>query len=311
MQSIEPTELEVLLRAPEPAIPVQFLYDETGNALYAKLCEAPEYDLARRELQLLREYLSRQRDLSQVVVDLGCGDGRKICTAIGEAKAHVSLYVGVDSSQDALERLSREFASSSVGGVAVRCAGLLEYLNDPRSTADLADASLVMFLGTTMGNLTRRERVALLTAVRRSLPERARLLVGCDMRKDTAVMVRAYSDSSGYAALSGLNALCQINGVFGTGVPLSSFEHYVHFDEDTGDVETFLRTREEVVFDGVTLSAPLRFSKGSRIRTNRSHKFSEEELHLEASEAGLQASLLWSERSYALVEYKGVGAASA
>lgn len=304
MSGLGPEALFAALRSASPATPAEFLYDEAGNALYSRLCESQEYDLARRETALLLEYLSTHRGNSETIIDLGCGAGRKIARVLSQAKCDVEKYVGVDSSAEALEQLRQVFAGTDIPNPITRCSGLSEYLCDSgRHSGDWEDATLVLFLGTTMGNLSHVERVDLLGAVRRHLRPDTRLLVGCDMRKSTEAMIGAYSDSAGFAALAGLNAICQVNMVLGSSVQPSSFRHEVRFNESTGDIETFLVTREPVTFDGAHMSAPLVLHTGARIRTNRSHKFTVKELHDEATAAALNLTLRWSDQSYVLAEY--------
>src|SRR5207247_7564121 len=36
-------------------LPCKFFYDETGSALFSKICELPEYYITRTEMRILRE----------------------------------------------------------------------------------------------------------------------------------------------------------------------------------------------------------------------------------------------------------------
>ena len=71
-------------------LPSQYLYDELGSALFEAICRLPWYRITRLEQELLRlhanDIFTRLAGLS-TLVELGPGNGEKLATLIGAARA--------------------------------------------------------------------------------------------------------------------------------------------------------------------------------------------------------------------------------
>src|SRR5207237_9711953 len=57
-------------------LPCKFFYDETGSALFSKICELPEYYITRTEMRILR------------------GSGGEIANALGRGSDLIALRTG-------------------------------------------------------------------------------------------------------------------------------------------------------------------------------------------------------------------------
>src|SRR5207249_5561054 len=92
-------------------LPCKFFYDETGSALFLKICELPEYYITRTEMRILRECgreigdaLGRGIEL----IGLGTGAGTKTQILLQHLDAPV-VYVPVDISREQLTQSSIVF----------------------------------------------------------------------------------------------------------------------------------------------------------------------------------------------------------
>src|SRR5438477_11701086 len=92
-------------------LPCKFFYDETGSALFSKICELPEYYITRTEMRILRECgreigdaLGRGIEL----IGLGTGAGTKTQILLQHLDAP-GVYVTVDISRELLTQSSLVF----------------------------------------------------------------------------------------------------------------------------------------------------------------------------------------------------------
>lgn len=260
----------------------RFFYDETGSQLFEQICELPEYYLTRSEREILIDRsaeIARRFPSDTVLVELGSGSSAKTDLLISAWIAeHGSLrYEPIDISEEILRESSLQLLERHRRLTVHAIAGHFED-GLQRIESDGSGAKLVLWLGSTIGNLTRSQAVAFLRKVRESLSERDGLLIGIDRRKDVAILEGAYNDGAGVTADFNLNLLDRINAELGGNFDRSKFRHEAKFNSETGGIQMFLVSVEaqEVLIEetGRTFS----FAAGERIHTENSHKYSLEEI---------------------------------
>lgn len=285
-------------------IPYQFLYDEVGNLLFEKLCGTPAYYLARAEYQLLRRYFSELTLDGATLVDLGCGDGRKAVCSLESLPRQSMRYVGIDSSSAATEaaelRIRSAFPDVDASFRVQSIVSGIESIPDFRGQGPV----VLCFLGSTIGNFSRQQRSDFFHLVREHLAERDRFVTGFDLIKPASRLTAAYDDTTGYAALAGLNMVCQLNSLFGWNIPLSAFEHEVAYDEKECMIETLLAATSRVSVSGENGEFPLNIEKGGHLVTNRAYKFDLEGMSIELKSAfsAEPRSIVQEDFRYALAE---------
>src|SRR4030095_16695568 len=92
-------------------LPCKFFYDETGSALFAKICELPEYYITRTEMRILHERgpeIAAALGRSIELVGLGTGAGTKTRILLDNLDAPVA-YVPVDISREQLTQSTIAF----------------------------------------------------------------------------------------------------------------------------------------------------------------------------------------------------------
>jgi L-histidine N-alpha-methyltransferase len=135
------------------------------------------------------------------------------------------------------------------------------------------ETRLVVFLGSTIGNMTRGETHRFLAALGRRLDPGDGLLLGLDLVKPTAILNAAYNDTRGITADFNLNILNVLNRELDADFDLESFEHLAFYDERASQIEMHLRSRKRQVVRLSRLSLVVPFAEGETIRTEISRKF--------------------------------------
>ncbi len=293
------------LSASNKSIPSKYLYDALGSTLFEAIVLLPEYDLPRRENALLERYVERIVGRSNGrlrLLELGSGSSQKTRTLIEAAiECHEAVeYTAIDIALEAvraaavqlLDRYPRVDVRAFVGDY-------FQVLGEiaPQPT------TLALFLGSNLGNYPGERGVALLRALRGALAPSDTLLLGVDVRKDRALMERAYNDGIGVTAAFSKNVLARVNRDLGAEIDLQNFAHLARFEEGTGSVESYLVADRAATYSLGGGRGTVRFAAGERIHIESSHKFTHEELQDLATASGFveRAYLPDEEAAFALV----------
>jgi L-histidine N-alpha-methyltransferase len=285
----------VLLRAPAPEddfaydvragltaerkwLPPRWFYDELGSSLFDTICFLPEYYVMRAEAEALtahRAEIASYLGTPIRLVELGSGAARKtriLLDSLVLRQADLE-YVPVDVDASMLQRagrdLLRDYDQLHVTGVRSdfsRPSIPLSLL--PRTRA----RTVVLFLGSTIGNLNPQEATAMLRDLRTALSPGDALLLGADLRKDPSVLNAAYNDSLGVTAAFNLNLLARINRELGGEFDVAAFEHLAFYDQEHGRIEMHLVSRKAQRVPIAALDLQVTFGEGERIHTESSYK---------------------------------------
>lgn len=284
------------LTAPHKRLPCCYFYDEEGSRLFEAICELPEYYLPVAEREILHGHaaaVAAQFQVSPALVELGSGSAVKTRLLIEALlDRHKRLdYIPIDISRPALEEsaagLLHDYPTLRIHAVAG------EYYEGLRHLAGIGRPKLILWLGSSIGNLDRSEAAAFLRRVRGLLSPDDRLLVGIDLRKDRAVLEPAYDDAQGVTARFNLNILARINRELDGCFDLETFRHRAVYDEEAGRIEMYLvssRT-QSVPIEDLRLMVP--FAAGEAIHTENSYKYSRAEIETLASAAQLRLHDQW------------------
>jgi uncharacterized SAM-dependent methyltransferase len=136
-------------------LPCKFFYDETGSALFLKICELPEYYITRTEMQILRQRggeIARALGRGIELVGLGTGAGTKTRILLYNLEGPVA-YLPVDISREQLTQSAITFRKKFPAlEVLPVCADYLQPFEFPRRSG-VANRTVVYFPGSTIGNL--------------------------------------------------------------------------------------------------------------------------------------------------------------
>jgi dimethylhistidine N-methyltransferase len=281
------------LRRTPKAIPSRWFYDEAGSRLFQRIMDLPEYYLTACELEILtaqRERIARRIGPGRfTLVELGAGDGRKTTVLLRHFRERGMdfRYVPIDICEPALaqlvERCGPLLPGMEVEGLASEYFEGLAWL-----AARRRERSVVLFLGSNVGNFDAAETRGFLRSLWGALRDGDLALVGFDLRKDVALLMRAYDDAQGVTAAFNLNLLRRINRELGGAFRLECFEHRGAYDARSGAMESYLvsRARQRVAIEA--LGESFLFEAGEALHTERSQKYLPAGVRDLAAEAGFE-----------------------
>jgi L-histidine Nalpha-methyltransferase len=132
---------------------------------------------------------------------------------------------------------------------------------------------LVLFLGSSIGNLDPLDAGALLRRLRAALSPGDALLVGADLPKEPAILQRAYDDAAGVTAAFSKNVLVRLNRELGAGFEIERFRHLARWDPAASRMVMFLESMVDQLVPVEALGVSFQFVAGERIHTESSYKY--------------------------------------
>jgi dimethylhistidine N-methyltransferase len=279
-------------RSPK-VMPPKFLYDKQGAELFDAICTLDEYYLTRTEMAILQTYAGEIATLigDGALIEFGSGSSQKV-RIILDAMLQMPTYVGLDISKQHLQESCAQLANDypDLEAIAI-CTDYTQPLQLPDIAALRNKHKVGFFPGSSIGNLEPQEAVQFLkdTAL---LLAGGDLLIGVDLKKDTAILEAAYDDSQGISAQFALNLLTRMNRELGADFDLANFE-YQAFYNPVGRIEMYLvsLTDQVVNLGDVAVS----FEAGERLQTENSYKYSVSEFQEIAALAGFKSKNVWTD----------------
>lgn len=258
-------------------LPSKYYYNEKGDEIFRQIMKLPEYYLTNCEYEILK---SRSNEIIKAafsnstignLVELGAGDGYKtklLLRRIADDKLNIR-YVPVDISQNILDLLcdevAREIPSLQVNPV---CA---DYFEAVKKTSREGVPNLILFLGSTVGNLREREQDVFFSDLSASCNSGDTVLTGFDLQKDPAVILAAYNDKTGVTRAFNLNLISRLQKEVSADFKPEDFEHYPCYDPLTGLARSFLVPQVNKV---LTLNnQKIQLEKGRAIHCETSRKY--------------------------------------
>jgi len=295
-------ELLAGLAARPRAIAPKFFYDERGSELFEAICRLPEYYPTRTETAILRQCapaIAERAPRRAVLVELGSGASEKVRLLLDALRPQA--YLGIDISRDFLRAATRRLAHDYPWlAVHAACADFSQPLALRYPPPDVP--RLLFFPGSSIGNFTPEEAVALLERLRPLVGPGGGFVVGVDLQKDPRVIRAAYNDARGVTAAFNRNVLYRLRREYGAKVDPERFAHEAVYNEALGRVEMYLVScgEQEIRLGGRTFV----FAPGERLHTEYSYKYTIEGFQALARTAGYRAEAVWTDaRGYFSVHY--------
>jgi dimethylhistidine N-methyltransferase len=295
-----------LARPGQKELPSKYLYDDVGSALFEVISHLSEYGLTRADERLLQRHASEiveRLDAPVAVAELGSGSGKKtrwILEALSRWQR--TFYYPVEISRSALLMCQRELSDidslSIVGFEREYLEGLLEVAAHRQRGQHL----FVLFLGSTIGNFDRPAGVKFLAEVRRILEPGDSLLLGTDLEKSSAQLLKAYDDELGVTAAFNLNLLARINRELDADFDLGQFVHTARINREARSVEMRLQSKRRQTVRIPAADLRVEFLEGETIWTESSHKYSADEVFQMARDAGFSCQAQWIDEQWPFAE---------
>ncbi|WP_114238190.1 L-histidine N(alpha)-methyltransferase [Dyella sp. C9] len=283
------------LRARPKRLPSWLFYDERGSQLFEAICEQPEYYLTRCEIALMAAHAGEMAEVlgeDVRLVEYGSGSALKTQMLLAHMHAPVS-YVPVEISTEPLrlcvQDLAVRFPQLPVQALHSDFTRALRLPIPPRAPR----RTVLYFPGSTIGNFDARDATSLLRKMRGEMGDNGGILIGADLKKDTATIEAAYNDKAGVTAEFTLNMLVRLNREIGSDFDLGAFRHRSHYNAMAGRIETFLvSARDQRVRVG-RQSVP--FAHDEAMQVEYSCKYSPADFAALAGKAGLEVIRAWTD----------------
>jgi dimethylhistidine N-methyltransferase len=258
-------------------LPCKYFYDERGSRLYERICQLDEYYIPRTEASIMSAHIGEMAELigrGVRIIEYGCGNCEKVRFLLDHLDEPVA-YVPIDISHQQLKHVA-EGLSASYPQLEILpvCADYTSRFALPAAERESRRA-VVYFPGSTISNFDLLPAQRFLEQMAQVCGPGGGLLIGVDLKKDPAVLHRAYNDSQGVTAAFNLNLLERINSELGADFQPENFEHHAFYNQAQGRVEMHLVSKREqtVNLDGEVIP----FAEGETIWTESSYKYSLDE----------------------------------
>jgi L-histidine N-alpha-methyltransferase len=278
------------------SLPPKWFYDSVGSDLFDQITRLPEYYPTRAEAAILRAQSASIAAASgaDTLVELGSGTSEKTRMLLdalrdgGSLRRFIPFDVDAGVLNAAGSAIQREYPGVEVEAV---CGDFEEHLGKiPR-----VGRRLVVFLGSTIGNLTPGPRREFLSSLSDTLQPGDSLLLGTDLVKDTGRLVRAYDDSAGVTARFNRNVLAVVNRELDADFDVDSFEHVAKWNAAEERIEMWLRASRAQAVRIAALDLSVDFAEGEEMLTEVSCKFRPEGVDAELAAAGLRRTHWWTD----------------
>jgi L-histidine Nalpha-methyltransferase len=257
-------------------LPCRYFYDDIGSALFEQICDQPEYYPTRTEQTILE---ACALDITRLtgpceLVELGSGSSRKtrlLLDAYSKIDNHLQ-YFPIDVSAGILKTtaldLLQQYPALRLYGLPRTYEQALTQLPRP----NLKNRMLI-FLGSTLGNLNQAECDAFLTLIQQALQPGEFFLLGVDLQKPAPILEAAYNDDNSITAAFNLNILSHLNRQFQGNFDLEQFQHLAFYNSVEHRIEMHLKSLnpQTIILKDLDFEVPIR--AGETIRTEISQKF--------------------------------------
>ena len=282
--------LQGLSRSPK-SLPSKYFYDEEGDRLFQEIMRMPEYYLTDAEHEILtsaKEDMLRQMGQGPFdLVELGAGDGFKTKILLGhflQAGANFE-YLPVDISANVLDQLEaacrKVWPSLQIHGLAGDYFKVLGNLAARHNVP-----KLILYLGSTIGNLGREKEPAFLRQINQYMNPGDKILIGFDLKKDPQRILDAYNDPAGITAAFNLNLLRRINRELQADFDLQHFRHWETYNPANGEARSYLVSLKDQDVHIARLGITASLMAWEAIEVELSQKYSLDHIESLANQCG-------------------------
>ncbi|OFW08409.1 MAG: dimethylhistidine N-methyltransferase [Acidobacteria bacterium RIFCSPLOWO2_02_FULL_67_36] len=279
-------------------LPSRYFYDELGSALFEAICRLPWYRITRSEHALLAAHgdaILRHLDPLSAIVELGSGSGEKLKTILeagGRRAGGLDVHL-VDLSASALELSSRVLAPLDGVRASAHRLSYEEGLREATRAISGSGRTLVLFLGSNIGNFDPPAADAFMRGLRGTLAGGDLLLVGADLVKPERELLLAYDDPLGVTAAFNRNLLVRINRELAADFAVERFAHRAVWNAAESRVEMHLVARSAQQVHVGAAQLDLRFDEGEAIWTESSYKYEPEQIARMIEATGFRTTSQW------------------
>lgn len=282
------------LQKPQKVLSSKFFYDERGSELFEQITRLKEYYLTRTEYNIMQDHIGEITSAigsESVIVEPGSGSSKKVRLLLDHLR-EVSAYIPVEISQeyltDVVNELRREYPNLLIKPV---CADYTKPFQLPEVNKPF-EYYVVFYPGSTIGNFYPEEAQRFLQMLSEFMVPGGGLLIGVDLKKDSAILEAAYNDSKGVTAAFNKNMLARLNRELDADFNLEQFGHQAFYNEEKGRIEMHLVSVQNQTVHISGKSIP--FKKGETIHTENSYKYSPDDFKMLVSD-WFEVEKIWTD----------------
>ena len=279
------------------SLPPKYFYDARGSELFEMITRLPEYYPTRTEIKILQVHgaaIVARAGFPDTLVELGSGSSVKTRLLLDQLQAtgHLRRYVPVDVSPTAVEQAILDLG---VDYPDVELSGIIADFETHLDRLTGSGRRLVVFLGSTIGNLRPAQRHQFYTSLRAIVDRDDAFLLGTDLVKDEERLVAAYDDAAGVTAEFNENVLRVLNRELSADFDPEQFRHVALWNTDAEWIEMRLRAEQAMVVNLADLDLTVSFERGEDILTEISAKFRRATVAAELGAAGFELAHWWTD----------------
>jgi dimethylhistidine N-methyltransferase len=285
-------------------LPCKYFYDERGSSLFEQICRLDEYYPTRTEFSIMKRHASEISEVlgpNCLLIEPGAGNGEKtriLLQHLHEPAGYVPIDISGKQLLRTVHRLRAQFPALEILPVH---ADFMAPIVLPR-VSNREARGVVYFPGSTIGNFSSDEAIGFLIWLAALCGKEGALLIGVDLKKDPAVLLRAYDDAAGVTARFNLNLLVRLNRELGANFQIDRFRHCAFYHASLGRIEMYLvsLTRQTVRIGNIEFL----FERGETIHTENCYKFDLTDFRDLAACAGFEVRQVWmDDRRFFSVQY--------
>jgi len=226
------------LQKKKKEIDSKFLYDTNGALIFEKILKEEDYYLNDLEIkiiknnsvQIAKSILATHPTLE--VIELGAGDGSKTKILLEQFNTIFKTinYVALDICQKSLQvnkvNILPEISNLNYSNLAG------DYYETYPCIKHTKDGRLVLFIGSSIGNFSKKEITYFLNFIKQGLKKNDYLLISFDLIKHPNKILKAYNSKHNKSFI--FNILNRINTELGTDIDQTKFLHYPHYNPKNG-----------------------------------------------------------------------------
>lgn len=277
-------------------LPPRWLYDDRGSELFDRITGLAEYYPTEAERSILEREAATIATLTgaDTIIELGSGTSDKTdtlltaFTATGQLRRFIPVDVSEQTLRDAAAKLGARYPDLQIHGVV---GDFNQHLTD----LPIDGEPMIVFLGSTIGNLSAPERRAFLSTLAESLRDGGWLLLGVDLVKSIDRLVAAYDDSEGVTAEFTRNVLHVLNRELHADFDVDAFDHVAFWDPLQERMDLRLRVNGDQTVVVADAEVELVLHDQEEIRIEVSTKFRLPSVTSELSAAGFEVHQVWTD----------------
>lgn len=278
------------------SLPPKWFYDSVGSDLFDQITRLPEYYPTRAEAEILRARSTEIASASEAdtLVELGSGTSEKTRLLLdalrdcGSLRRFVPFDVDASMLSATATAIRHEYAGVEIKAV---CGDFEKHLTE----IPTGGRRMFVFLGSTIGNLTPEPRAEFLATLAAVMRPGDSLLLGTDLVKDVARLVRAYDDAAGVTARFNRNVLAVINRELDADFDVDAYRHVARWNTAAERIEMWLRSERRQRVRVAALDLSVDFAAGEEMLTEVSCKFRPDGVSAELAGAGMRRIRWWTD----------------